>query len=494
MTSDSRTAPGSEPTSAPRKTRILIVDDSAVCRQILRRAIATEPTFEVAGEASNGRHALDFIAGDVPDAVILDIEMPVMDGLEALVEIRKTHPELPIVMFSSLMKDGASTALETSARAKGASGYVTKPAAGDPNASHVAAGVLIPRVKALVVGSSAAGVSTRARPDAPPAGPAPLERRLPAKPSSAPPPVSRFSSPTEDGASTTSDALDRDTSDCAIRPLPGNPDCQQVATDVLVPEIKALLAGRSAAGVSARERPDAPPARPVPPERRLPEKPSPALPPGSERARRPPSGKPEILVIGSSTGGPKALLDVVSALPGTCPVPVLIVQHMPPVFTLKLAQRLNSHSALTVGEASDGVRLTPGMVWVAPGDYHMEVVRPGLEATLRLHQGPKEQGCRPAVDVMLRSVARAYGKSTLAVILTGMGEDGLIGCRELRAKDAQILVQDEASSVVWGMPGAVARDGLPDAVLPLDAIGAEIVKRLSSPRIHLIDRKTGTEQ
>jgi len=369
------------------RTRLLIVDGSAVMRHMLRRALGAEPAFEIAGEASNGRQALDFIERDVPDAVVLDVGMQVMNGLEALVEIRMRHPALPVVMFSTLTGPGTSTTLD--ALRKGASDCVAKPPAGGLDASRVMTQELVPKVKALI----GAAVPPRPRPRA--------------------------------------------------------------------------AAGSSAASLVA------------PPARRR------SAPP-----RTP--GRPDILVIGSSTGGPCALLEVIAALPANCNVPVLIVQHMPPVFTRQLAERLDSRSALVVSEATNGVALAAGRVWVAPGDFHMEVERTGTHATLKLHQGSKEQGCRPAVDVLLRSVADAYGARTLAVILTGMGQDGLIGCRRLRETKAQIVIQDEATSVVWGMPGAVAREDLHDAVLPLGDIGKEVARRLASPYIHLVNHTAGT--
>ena len=186
----------------------------------------------------------------------------------------------------------------------------------------------------------------------------------------------------------------------------------------------------------------------------------------------------EIVAIGVSTGGPNALAALLPTLPQDLPVPVVIVQHMPPLFTRLLAERLNAQSALSVHEGSAGVTLEAGHVWLAPGDYHMEMGREGLAVRLRLQHGPPENSCRPAVDVLFRSVVKTYGAGTLAVILTGMGQDGLRGCEQVVEAGGQVLVQDEASSVVWGMPGFVARSGLADQVLPLDALGGEIVRRV----------------
>ncbi|HVW39362.1 MAG TPA: CheB methylesterase domain-containing protein, partial [Pirellulales bacterium] len=159
-----------------------------------------------------------------------------------------------------------------------------------------------------------------------------------------------------------------------------------------------------------------------------------------------------------------------------------IVQHMPPVFTRSMAQRLDAQSKIAVSEAAAGEKIEPGRAYVAPGDFHMSLTRSETSARLRLHQSPPENSCRPAVDVLFRSVAETYGGATLAVVLTGMGKDGLNGCESIREKGGQVLVQDEATSVVWGMPGFVARAGLADQVLPLDRIATEIVRRVKQGR------------
>ena len=193
-----------------------------------------------------------------------------------------------------------------------------------------------------------------------------------------------------------------------------------------------------------------------------------------------------VVAIGASTGGPNALAMLVAALPADCPVPIVIVQHMPAAFTGLLAQRLAALAAIDVSEGVLGKALYPGRAWVAPGDYHMEVTRDAQQtARLRLHQGPPENSCRPSVDVLFRSVAAVYGAGTLAVVLTGMGQDGLRGCEAIREVGGQVLVQDAATSVVWGMPGFVARADLADQVLPLDKLGPEIVRRVRKGRSFL---------
>jgi two-component system, chemotaxis family, protein-glutamate methylesterase/glutaminase len=196
-----------------------------------------------------------------------------------------------------------------------------------------------------------------------------------------------------------------------------------------------------------------------------------------------PSGfapRPALVAIGVSTGGPNALAELIPALPGDLAVPVLVVQHMPPMFTRLLAARLDAQSALTVREATDGLPLTPGTVTIAPGDFHMVVDRDGSRARVVLNQDPPENSCRPAVDPLFRSVAAAYGSRVLGVVLTGMGQDGLRGCENVRDAGGRVLAQDEASSVVWGMPGFVVRAGLADRVLPLADIAAEIMRRVSA--------------
>jgi two-component system, chemotaxis family, protein-glutamate methylesterase/glutaminase len=205
----------------------------------------------------------------------------------------------------------------------------------------------------------------------------------------------------------------------------------------------------------------------------------PPIMPVSKAIQRRPTSAPrcepvEIIAIGVSTGGPNALSDIFRQLPANLPVPIVVVQHMPPTFTKYLAQRLNAASRMEVREAEAGARLQPGQAWLAPGDFHMALSRAATGVTLRLHQGPLENSCRPAADVLLRSVAEVYGPSALAVVLTGMGRDGLRGCAEIRRVGGRIIAQDEATSVVWGMPGAVAAAGLADQILPLSRIAGEL--------------------
>jgi two-component system chemotaxis response regulator CheB len=351
------------------KIRILVVDDAAVFRRLVADELSNDPALEVVGTAANGRIALAKMAQVSPDVVILDIEMPEMDGLATLAELRKSYPRLPVIMFSALTERGAEATLD--ALALGATDYFTKP-------------------------TNVGGL----------------------------------------GASL------------------------EVIREQLIPQIKALCATKGGARGAARGTREAP----VP----LAPRPSPLGP-------RP---TVQVLAIGASTGGPNALAEVFGRLPSDFPVPIVIVQHMPPMFTRLLAERLSAQFPIRVQEGSSGRLLQPGHAWIAPGDHHMIVVRDNLQARVVLHQDPPENSCRPAVDVLLRSVARTFGANSLTVVLTGMGQDGLRGCEAVREAGGQILAQDEVTSVVWGMPGYVARAGLADRVLPLSLIADEIMRRV----------------
>lgn len=187
--------------------------------------------------------------------------------------------------------------------------------------------------------------------------------------------------------------------------------------------------------------------------------------------------KPNVVVIGVSTGGPTALGSILPELPPDFPLPILVVQHMPPLFTRLLAERLNSTCQLPVGEAQQGCSVEPGEILIAPGDFHMRLVASGGGVKVTLDQSPRQNSCRPAVDALFASTGEVYGGAALAVILTGMGQDGLRGVEILRARGASVLAQDEASSVVWGMPGAVVNAGLADRVIPLNEVVPEILRR-----------------
>ena len=208
-----------------------------------------------------------------------------------------------------------------------------------------------------------------------------------------------------------------------------------------------------------------------------------AAPPRPRPARLPAdAARPQIVAIGASTGGPNAVEALLAALPLDFQVPIVVAQHMPKIFTALFAERLAARTGRRVAEATDGAKVRQGDVWIAPGDLHLEVAGPPGAAFLRTHDGPRENSCRPAVDVLFRSLAASFGAGTLAVVLTGMGQDGLLGAQALRAAGAHLIAQDEASSVVWGMPGAVAAAGLGAQVLPLSAIAGELALRSLAQR------------
>jgi two-component system chemotaxis response regulator CheB len=350
------------------KIRVLIVDDSVVIRRMLREVLSSDPNIEVAGVAANGAIALSMIDQVSPDLVTMDIEMPVMDGLETLSKIREKHRSLPVVMFSTLTLRGAEATIE--ALSRGASDYVTKP--------------------------REAGSYTGA--------------------------------------------------------------VQQIRSQLLS-KIKALCR---------------PPVFDIPrgsPHQAF-----------RHRAAMPRDPLIRAVVVGASTGGPNALATLLPRFPEEFPVPIMIVQHMPPIFTRFLAERLTASSHLVVMEASLGQELAAGRAWVAPGDYHMTVARAGGRVQLNVNQGAPENSCRPSVDVLFRSAAETYGPALLAVVMTGMGQDGLVGCEHIKRNGGRVIAQDEATSVVWGMPGFVAKAGLADMVLPLDEIGPEVVRTVNSQR------------
>jgi two-component system, chemotaxis family, protein-glutamate methylesterase/glutaminase len=275
-------------------------------------------------------------------------------------------------------------------------------------------------------------------------------------------PIIMFSTLTERGATATLDALSAGANDYVTKPANVGSVAQSMESvrEQLIPRIRALT-GRPA--LPAPGRAAAPP--PVPP--RVP-------------APRGPRATPAVLVIGSSTGGPEALARVLPQLPATLPVPVLLTQHMPPVFTTQFAQRLDRLSALRVVEAVDGTPLQPGTVHLAPGDRHLVVRATPRGPVTALTQDPPENFCRPAVDPLFRSAVAAYQGAVLAVVLTGMGADGRAGAGEVRAAGGTVLVQDQATSVVWGMPGAISQAGYADEVLPLDRVPEAVLRLLSA--------------
>ncbi len=283
-------------------------------------------------------------------------------------------------------------------------------------------------------------------------------------------PVIMFSSLTVKAGATTLEALARGASDYVTKPPPGGTlasSIEHVRTQLL-PRIRGLGPRQLPALVPLKDTPSkgamlaAMPVTPL------------GAPTGMAAI---PGLRPDILAIGSSTGGPNALAELFGALNAPLPVPIVLVQHMPPLFTRLLAERLAATSPVKFREAQHGDVLKPGDALIAPGDYHMRLERGNGRINVVLDQAPPENSCRPAVDVLFRSVAQAYGSRAMALVLTGMGQDGLLGCQDIRARGGQIVVQDEATSVVWGMPGFVAKAGLAHATLPLPHIAAELRRR-----------------
>lgn len=362
-----------------RPIRVLIVDDMILARKMLTEALSSDPSLEVVGTAPNGSIALAKIPQVTPDIVILDVEMPEMDGLGTLKEIRKKYPYLPVVMFSSLTKRGAVVTLE--ALTLGANDYITKP----ENVASAAMALqqikdnLIPRIKV-------------------------------------------FCQPFLKTQEASSLDLDKSPSVQVLEKLPPR-------------ETKAYLE------------------------------------------------KAEIIAIGVSTGGPTALAEIFLKLPGNLPVPIVMVQHMPPIFTKTLAEHLTTKSAVRVDEAVHGMRLLPGRAYLAPGDYHMELERDPDGIYIVLNQKPSVNSCRPSVDILFHSVADIFKSKTFAVVLTGMGEDGLSGCKRIHELGGRIIVQDEATSVVWGMPGVVAKAGIAESIFPLNEIALGIVEVIKKNRV-----------
>jgi two-component system chemotaxis response regulator CheB len=270
---------------------------------------------------------------------------------------------------------------------------------------------------------------------------------------------------TSRGASATIDALMMGANDYVTKPSNSGPmdSALTVLRDELIPKIKQFF--------QQSARPPVPAFRPAP-QPTAPPRPV-TTPSFLSRLER------KVLAIGVSTGGPTALMEILPTFPASFPLPIVIVQHMPPLFTKLLADRLRSQSSLEVVEASDGMTLKPGRAVIAPGDFHMRLKRSLHDITVALDQSPRENSCRPAVDVLFRSVAEIYAGGVIGVILTGMGQDGLLGVGLLKQKGAYIIAQDQSSSVVWGMPGAIVDAGLADAVMPLRSVVPEILRQVS---------------
>ncbi len=345
--------------------RVLIVDDAVVFRRGISDMLSGVPYIDVVGTAANGKIALMKIPALKPDALILDVEMPEMDGIETLKALREQHPSIRVIMLSIHTTRGADKTLE--ALSLGAIDFIEKPSGSHDYAAHF----------------------------------------------------------------------------------------QQIRNDLL-PKLRLLKLQKSLQMPTQPTRP-------------------------SPRRRLPLIQKKEcdVIAIASSTGGPNALTSILPEIVANGNVSLLIVQHMPPLFTKQFALSLDQKTSYTVREAATGDVITPNSVFIAPGNYHMAVREIGGEKRITLHQGPLENGCRPSANVLFRSVAKIYGKRALGIVLTGMGKDGLDGAQSMKTHGATILAQDKDSSVAWGMPRSVIEAELADFVLPLDEVALAVNKIIS---------------
>lgn len=364
--------------------RVLVVDDSVVIRKLVTEALREAAGIEVVGTAVNGRASLTKVDQLRPDVITMDIEMPEMNGIEAVRELRRTGHRQPIVMFSTLTERGASATLD--ALAAGASDYVTKPS--NTGSLHESLKrvreELLPKIHALVP-----------RKGKPAAASPPLAPRPAASPR-----------PAATGAPAAPGAL-----------------------------------GKAAANRAVRA-----------------------------------------VILGSSTGGPEALVKLFSGITEPLPVPVLLTQHMPPVFTKQLALRLDRLGKTRVVEVQGGEVLEAGVCYLAQGDKHLVLTGGPAQTRIKLSDAPPVNFCRPAVDVMFDSAVDTFGGDLLAVVLTGMGADGRDGAGKVLRAGGTVIAQDEATSVVWGMPGAVATAGFAHEILPLDRVSGSIIQHVRRGR------------
>ena len=371
-----------EAISSTNPIRVMIVDDSAVIRGLTTRILNEDDEVEVVASVGNGKLAVSNLARYDVDVVVLDIEMPVMDGLTALPELLKIDPTVKVVISSTLTARNANISIQ--ALEAGASDYIPKPTStADIHSGGGFRRELMDKVKAL-------GQARRQK--VKPAAKAEVKVGEPRVP-------------------------------------------------VSIKKVDHSYTLRNA-GIS----------------------------------------NPKILAVGSSTGGPQALLEFFKGLSPSINVPVVLTQHMPPTFTTILAQHLSKMTDWDCREGIDGEELKTGTIFLAPGEYHMVVAEKDGKKVIRLNQDPPENFCQPAVDPMMRSVVSNFGSNVLAVILTGMGADGQKGCEEVVNNGGTVIAQDEETSVVWGMPGAVAMAGTCSAVLPLKDMATHVMNFISKGR------------
>jgi len=382
-------------TIEPDEVKVLVVDDSALVRQTVSSILRDLAAVTVVGIASNGEEAVKQIQKHSPDLITLDVEMPVMNGIETLREMKRLRLKARAVMLSSLTSTGAQVTLD--ALYEGAFDFIAKPTGGILCSRETLQAALIEKINAFRIYRES--------------------RRVP-KP--------------HRGASE-------------------RPTLQSV-----IQRRRVTLLADDSTGESRQIGLASEPVSPT---------------------------WCDVVVIGVSTGGPQSLRHVIPKLEADFPIPVLLIQHMPATYTDTMARRLDETSPLSVREAVHGEVVGPGCVLVAPGGRQMKLVRRSGRVTVQLTDDPLENGCRPAVDYTLRSIAEVYGGKSLAVIMTGMGKDGLEGCRTLKRLGGVVFSQDEESSAVYGMPKAVFEAGLADRVLPLGKIAPAITRHVHRCRI-----------
>lgn len=394
--------------SAERKVRVMLVDDSAVVRGLMNRWLSAEDNIEVVSRCHNGLHAVREIKTVQPDIAILDIEMPEMDGLEALPLLLQASPKTRILIASSLSQRNAEISL--TALSKGAHDYIPKPSTNSDLTTSAEFRIdLITKINALCVGAGGKSACkfTRAAPD--------------------------------QGA--------------------GN------QTESPASQAPAMRQAKAATGAL--------------PTVSIPKKSMSDTSVSSENLRKFNHVVPDILCIGSSTGGPRAVQTVLATVaPHIAKIPVVLTQHMPGTFTNVFASHLDKALPVPVAEAVHGEPLLPGRVYIAPGERHLMFKRGASGIEVVLDDGPQVNFCKPAVDNMFKSANDLYGKKILGVVLTGMGQDGAAGGKLIADSGGNILVQDAESSIVWGMPGAAYKAGVSAGVFSLDEIGDKIVQVL----------------
>ena len=365
-----------------RPVRVLIVDDSAFMRRVIQDLLRTDPLIDVVGHARNGKEAIAMVHSEKPDVVTMDVEMPVMDGLEALKTLMAEN-SLPVIMLSSLTEKGSAETIR--ALELGAVDFIQKPALTFMVNSEGFRNELITKIKASVF----------------------------------------------------------------YRVQPRNQEAEKTITT----EKSAAIHPKDKVGTTG----------------------------ASEEAPKEALFEPTktIVAIAISTGGPKALQSVIPRLPANFPSPILVVQHMPPGFTRSLADRLNHISAISVKEAENEEPIKQGVVYIAPGDFHMRVRHHMHQQYIILDQDSPIGGHRPAADALFHSLSSSVYKYALCVVMTGMGSDGTNGVRALREKKAiHVVTQDESSCVVYGMPKSIVLSGLANDVMPLDKISSFLVNKL----------------